>query len=384
MSDFTPDFAHGGQIYQFGRERNAPIEKTLTHTLDFSASINPIRPNMDWQSIIRHAQIAVQHYPDSQQQALKQAIGHRFQLPLEQITLTNGISSAIISLFSELKPDTSLLFTPIYSEYRRAAERYSSNTLEASLHFSDDGLSKALLQQIDALSENSVVVLVNPSTPQGHYQLPEILAPLLEHLRHKNCWVLVDESFLPFIGFAEHYSIRNQLQQHSKLIILQSLTKYYACPGIRIGAIFTAPHALDKMTWPSWPLSVLDEQFILQALADPQHERNTNDFLQTERPQFISALSACELIESVEDSMTNFVLVRTRVKASRLVECLALSNILIRDCENFGLGLYTCRIAIRSTKDNRRLLLALQQNDHLLSDEPSLTSSLTAQLRESL
>lgn len=382
MSNFTSNFVHGGQIYQFGREKNDPIEKTLTHTLDFSASINPIQPNVDWQAIIHHAQIAVQHYPDSQQQALKQAIGHRFQLPLEQITLTNGISSAIISLFSELKPDTTLLFTPIYSEYRRAAERYSGNILETSLHFSEDDLSKTLLQKIDTLTENSVVVLVNPSTPQGCYKSPKILAPLLERLRHKNCWVLVDESFLPFIGFAEQYSVRSQLQQQPKMVVLQSLTKYYACPGVRIGALFTAPYALDKMTWPSWPLSILDEQFILQALVDPLHERNTRDFLQTERPRFISALRACELIESVEDSMTNFVLVRTRVKASRLVECLSCTNILIRDCKNFGLGETTCRIAIQSAENNHRLIQALQQNRALLSDDPTLTPSLPSSLSE--
>lgn len=383
MSEFTSNFEHGGQIYQFAREKNEPIEDALTHILDFSASINPIQPNVDWQAITRHAQMAVQHYPDSQQQALKQAIGNRFQLPLEQITLTNGISSAIISLFSELKPDTTLLFTPIYSEYRRAAERYSGNTLEVMFRFSEDGLSESVLQQIDSLTENSVVVLVNPSTPQGHYQLPEILAPLLELLRHKNCWVLVDESFLPFIGFAEQYSVRSQLQQHPKMVVLQSLTKYYACPGVRIGALFTATHALDKMTWPSWPLSVLDEQFVLQSLADPQYERNTHDFLQTERPRFITALSACDLIESVEESMTNFVLVRTHVKASRLVECLARANILIRDCENFGLGEYTCRIAIQSVENNHRLIQALQQNRQLLATKPSLTPSLPSSLSES-
>ncbi|WP_019555997.1 pyridoxal phosphate-dependent aminotransferase [Thiomicrorhabdus arctica] len=368
------DFSHGGQIYQFAREQNTPIADALAHILDFSASINPIQPDVDWQAIIRHAQIAVQHYPDSQQQVLKEAIGHRFQLPLEQITLTNGISSAIISLFNELKPDTTLLFTPIYSEYRRAAKRYSDNTIEV-IHGFEEGLSESLLQQIHGLTENSVAVLVNPNTPQGHYQSPEALEPLLELLRHKNCWVLVDESFLPFIGFSEHYSVRRQLKHHPKMVILQSLTKYYACPGIRIGALFTAAHALDKMTWPSWPLSVLDEQFVLQALTDPRHEGNTRDFLQTERPRFITALSTCDLIESVEDSMTNFVLVRTRIKAYRLVECLASTNILIRDCENFGLGQYTCRIAIQSTENNHQLVQALHQNRWLMTTEPLLSES---------
>lgn len=369
---------HGGQIYQFARSQQLPIFSALTTVLDFSASINPIQPHVDWQIIQQQAQAALLHYPDSQQIALKSALAKRFQLSPTQIILTNGISSAIMSLFSAMKPDKTLLLTPIYSEYQRAAETYSQQVIELDQGTLDQiditdisdinqaseqtaRVSKAL----DSLTENSIVVLVNPNTPEGQYRSPSALQTCLDKAHKKQSWILVDESFLPFIGFADHLSVRPQLTSFPKMIVLQSLTKYYACPGVRIGALFSAPHALDNLAWPSWPLSVLDEHYLLQALADEQHETSTHDFLQQTRASFVKALEDCGCIESVSPSSANFVLVKTTLKACELVSRLAEKNILIRDCNSFGLGAYHCRIAIKSTENNQTLIDAL----HIIAED---------------
>ena len=364
---------HGGQIYQFARGQQLPTFSALTTVLDFSASINPIQPHVDWQFIQQQAQVALLHYPDSQQIDLKSVLAKRFQLSPTQITLTNGISSAIMSLFSAIKPDKTLLLTPIYSEYQRAAETYSQQVIELDQAMFDQiyipdisGINqtseqtKHVSKALDSLTENSIVILVNPNTPEGQYRSPIALQALLNKAHQKQSWILVDESFLPFIGFADHFSMRPQLSAFPKMIVLQSLTKYYACPGVRIGALFSAPHALDNLAWPSWPVSVLDEQYLLQALADEQHEARTEDFLQQTRASFVTALEACECIESVYPSVANFVLVKTTFKASELVSRLAEKNILIRDCDSFGLGAYHCRMAIKSVENNQTLITALQ------------------------
>jgi threonine-phosphate decarboxylase len=352
---------HGGQIYQFARSQQLPTFKALETILDFSASINPIQPQVDWQAIQQQAQVSLLHYPDSQQIALKSALAKRFVLNPAQITLTNGISSAIMSLFGALKPDKTLLLTPIYSEYQRAAETYSQHVIEIKQNLTDKILmTEQTLQQFDALTENSITVLVNPNTPEGHCRSPAELKVLLELLNKKRGWVLVDESFLPFIGFADHYSVRRQLTQFPKMIVLQSLTKYYACPGVRIGALFSADNALDHLAWPSWPLSVLDEHFILEALADSEHDDRTQQFLTQESPSFVESLKNCDCIDSVSEPSANFVFVTTTFKASELVARLAQKNILIRDCHSFGLGDYSCRIAIKSAENNQTLIQALQ------------------------
>lgn len=360
---------HGGQIYQFLRQKyplSSEIE-AFDKILDFSASINPILPYIDWPLVNSVAQKVLVHYPDNTKFALKNALASQFALNPKQITLTNGISSAIMSLFSAFKPDTTLLLTPIYSEYSRAAHLYSLHTLEFDVKSLEDLQPAYYAPILKELTEHSVLVLVNPSTPLGLYFSPDALHELMAHLKQINCWVLIDESFLPFMGFACHLSFRHALSENPKMIILQSLTKYYACPGLRIGALFSAANALKNLPWASWPISVLDEQVLLQALQDKQHDERTRQFFNIEKPRFIEQLQACELIESVSVGSANFVLVQTLVSAKTLAKMLQEFNILIRDCENFGLGDYSARIAIRSATENDCFIDALHQSAQLLS-----------------
>lgn len=366
---------HGGQIYQFAREKvaadNSNDMAALGTILDFSASINPIQPKIDWPLVNDNAQQALIHYPDSEQVALKQLLAKKFALSYEQITLTNGISSAIMSLFSAFKPDNTLLITPIYSEYIRAAQLYSQQTFELKVNKLEDLQPDHYLPYLKPLTENSVVVLVNPSTPLGLYFSPEKLNTFVQRLKELNCWLWIDESFLPFVGFDAQLSFRKLLARNPKMLILQSLTKYYACPGLRIGALFSAANALDNFPWPSWPISVLDEQVLSQSLTDGEHDSQTITFFNIETPHFIQCLQACSVIESVTETAANFLFVHTRVSAGRLVKALKNFNILIRDCEDFGLGTHSCRIAIRSTDDNNRLIDALQQCASLLKEPES-------------
>lgn len=349
---------HGGQIYQFAREQSA--DSNLENILDFSASINPIRPEINWPLVNAQSIKALIHYPDSEQVALKEALATKFNLTCEQITLTNGISSAIMSLFSAFKPDKTLLLTPIYSEYIRASHLYSEHTLEHQINNIENLNSAEFLQTLESLTSNSIVVLVNPSTPIGLFLTPDVLSQFLERIKQVNCRLWIDESFLPFINLKSKSSMRQYLEGNPKLLILQSLTKYYACPGLRIGALFSNSNALDNLPWPSWPVSVLDEQVLLQSLADKEHDAKTMAFFETETPRFIALLNSSELIQYVYPPTVNFALVQTHIKADKLVEALKGFNILVRDCESFGLGQYTCRIAIRSKSENDQLIEKLQ------------------------
>jgi len=349
---------HGGQVYEFARSQPHSLEESLQSVLDFSASINPIVPNIDWIQLIHKAQITIPHYPDQKNELLKRAIGKRFELSPEQITLTNGISSAIMSLFSMIRPNRTLLFTPIYSEYQRAAQLHSQQVIEVPQNQTTEF-------DFSVLTDQSVMVLVNPNTPQGQYQSLESLEPIFRAAIAHNCWLLIDESFLPFISLSSKASVRSLLEQAvaKKWIVLQSLTKYYACPGVRIGTLFSAPNALDlhaDWQWPSWPISMLDEQFLLQALSDPNHDQKTHDFLKQERLSFINALAECDLIESVESGLANFLFVKTRVAVAQLTPALEAHNILIRDCQNFGSGEFYCRVAIKTTEQNQQFIKSLQ------------------------
>ena len=72
-----------------------------------------------------------------------------------------------------------------------------------------------ILEQI--VEENSFVIFVNPSTPDG--QLYDINI-LMEYWMSQNCTILVDESFL---DFTNGESMIKYIKEYDKLYILKSI-----------------------------------------------------------------------------------------------------------------------------------------------------------------
>ncbi|MBE0493952.1 MAG: aminotransferase class I/II-fold pyridoxal phosphate-dependent enzyme [Thiomicrospira sp.] len=347
---------HGGQFFEFAQRQGLSPQQALARVLDFSASINPNQPHYDL-----NLQPALwTHYPPQQAHDLLVAIADKFQLATDHIRLTNGISSAILSLFAHLRPHTTLLFTPLYGEYQRAAAFYSQTTIELKRDVNQPDHQAWCLPDLPA---NSLVVFVNPSTPDGHYYAPHNLEKLIHYWRQQDCWVVVDESFLPFLGFDDHLSFRRYLKDWPKLIIMQSLTKYYACPGLRVGAVFAQPDLLK--TWPqaAWPISYLDSQLLQQALEDPDFDNRNQAWLLSAKADLIQHLQSCALVKKVMPGSANFVLVQTQRPAQQIAQALENQQILVRACDSFSAGLDKnhLRISVQTPTQHQRLIHALNQ-----------------------
>jgi len=343
---------HGGQFFALAQQLGYSHQHALAQLIDLSASINPVKPLVEQ----RFNPDLLRHYPPLDPADLRDALAKKFALRASQICVTNGISSAILSLFAHFRPAHTVLYTPIYSEYQRAAAIYSQQTTEISRLDNPTGLHQPV-------PKNAWVVWVNPSTPDGQYYSPEQLAPLVAHWRAQDCWVLVDESFLPFIGFESSWSFRGLLEDWPRLVILQSLTKYYACPGVRIGAVFAQSDTLNQWPQPSWPISTRDSDYLIQALQDSDFDRRSQAWLSDAKMDLVNQLSPHPLIEQVYPTDANFVLVKTRQPARPLSLGLQQQGILVRACDSFGLGECYLRIAVQTPAIHQRLIAGLNKAD---------------------
>ncbi len=351
---------HGGQFFALAKLRGFSSQQALEQIIDLSASINPNQPRMTQDLSLS----LLRHYPPQPADNLVNALINKFQLPSESIRLTNGISAAILSIFAHLRPDNTVLYTPLYGEYQRAAECYSRNLIEIKRDIQNPDNQAWLLEKVPA---NSLLVFVNPATPDGTYYSPMQLAPLLKQAREQNCWLLMDESFLPFLGFSENLSLRPLLANWPKLIILQSLTKYYACPGLRVGAVFAHRDFLNHWPQAAWPISSLDSDLLTQALQDNQFDQDNQAWLSGAQPDLIDRLNTSPLIKHCYPTQTNFVLVQTRRPAKQITQALQNANILLRPCDSFGLGDDHIRIAVQTSATHQRLINALNN----LTKEPN-------------
>jgi len=128
------------------------------------------------------------------------------------LELFNGASTAIYSLFRELDLEECYLYAPLYLEYKKSAilNGYKITDINRFTDINRD------------ITKNSLVVFVNPSTPDGEFYN---IYPLLQKWVEKNVTILIDESFLDFTPFQ---SATNYINSYDKLYIIKSMTKFYS------------------------------------------------------------------------------------------------------------------------------------------------------------
>ena len=327
---------HGGNILEAAMRCGCAPEKIV----DFSSNINSRSPKVT----IAVTRDMIRPYADPEYGSLRRAVAARYGLKASQTALFNGASSAIFALFEALRPKQCVLYAPLYGEYKEAAERYASKV--------------RLIDRFRALGakppKGSTVVFVNPSTPDGKCYDLEALMRLWAK---RGCTVIVDESFLEFTG---RPSVRKFLKRYKKLYIVQSLTKFYACAGVRVGALFSHPKNLAALKRPAWPISSFDAAYMGEALKDKKHAKRSRKEQAKRHAELAKLLKNSPLFSKVYPSEANYIMVKSRRPAAEAAAELLAHRILVRDCSNFDfLGTHHLRFAVKDKKSHKKLEKAL-------------------------
>ncbi|MDP3119417.1 MAG: aminotransferase class I/II-fold pyridoxal phosphate-dependent enzyme [Sulfuricurvum sp.] len=328
-------FEHGGDVNTFAVHCGC----TPAEVIDLSSNINFITPLVDFSTVTLNA------YPDSKK--LTQTLAGYYGVHTNEIELFNGGSSAIFSLMRFFDHTTCTIYSPAYLEYKKAA-LLSGKKVTLINRFNDS------IQKVEA---NSLVIFVNPSTPDGRYY---DLNALMREWMVKNCTILIDESFLEFCGGE---SVTRYLQTYHKLYVLKSQTKFYGCAGVRVGIVLSSHDNIRalKEKEPLWKISVLDSHFLISALANEPF-RTLSKQLNTEAKTYLKTLLDHSLLfKEVFESDANFFLVRlAHMNAKEFQEQLIAHKIMVRDCSNFDfLDERYVRIAVKSTPNLKRFEEAL-------------------------
>lgn len=335
------EFSHGGGVEAFAKELNCRVDEII----DLSSNINFIKPqiNLDFNTL------DISTYPTYNK--LYEAIADNYNINTNQLELFNGGSSAIFTLFKHLNLSACTIYSPAYLEYKKAAMKFNYK-----LH---------LINRLEALNEEvekgSLVIFVNPSTPDGaFYNIKE----LLEYWHSKNCTVLVDESFL---DFTEEKSVIEYLDIYPKLYILKSMTKFYSSAGIRIGTIVSNEDNIKalKEKEPLWKLSQFDSHYLLEALKDKKFKGLAKKENDTNRELLQTILESSPLFKKVYNTTANYFLAELNtLKANELQKLLKPYKIMVRDCSNFDfLGETHVRIAVKAEIHIKLFEKALKEID---------------------
>jgi threonine-phosphate decarboxylase len=351
---------HGGDVYQAARQQGCDPSEIL----DFSASINPIGPSLSVSRVLRDALGPIRNYPDPLAHDLVSALSRRSGIPPSNYLVGNGSVELLYLIPGALRIKNAIVIGPTFSEYQKAIKLAggSSRYIMAERPTAYRPPIEAVLHDVERADPRpDAVVVCNPNSPTGQAVATQELLRFVYAMAGRDVWVIVDESF---IEFAPEFSVLPASPAYRHLLVVRSFSKFYGMPGLRIGYVVAHPDIVEqlKQYQPPWSVNALAQRAALAALKDGGHRRKSLALIAEERTRVTAALQAMEGLR-VYPSVVNFLLLDLPIAlyASDIAARLRDSGLLIRDCSTIpGLTPQSIRIAIRSSRENDRLLRAIE------------------------
>ena len=216
---------------------------------------------------------------------------------------------------------------------------------------------------IESINENiDITFICNPNNPTGALTDKEFIEKVLRKSLDTNTIVVIDESFLDFVKDNINYSSKELLNQYNNLIIVKSLTKFFAMPGARIGYGICSNkniiHKINKVMVP-WTVNIMATEGIIQGLKEKDYIENSIEYVNDEKEYLYSALKEISFIKVFEPSV-NFIMFKILKNIDLKYELLR-KKLLIRSCDNYiGLNNSFYRVAVRNREENNELIRQLK------------------------
>ncbi|QYS86405.1 aminotransferase class I/II-fold pyridoxal phosphate-dependent enzyme [Flavobacterium oreochromis] len=327
---------HGDDGYLF----NGKIKVNFSSNVFYDGPPKGLQEHLmlQWDNIAR--------YPEANAESLQNELAKWHRLEPQQIIVTNGATEAFYLLAHFLQKKSATIIIPSFAEYNDACQIHN-----LSLNFVNwSEITETSRFATDAL------FLGNPNNPTGLLLSKNVLSSLLQN--NPETLFVIDEAY---VDFTTHpISMIDEITNFSNLVIVKSLTKTYAIPGLRLGYIISQSQNIqaiekNKMPWSVNTFAIEAGKYIVKnasKLLLPIEK------LMTDTAHFYNALQQIEHIE-VYPTNTNFFLCKTQLKtASNLKEYLLHNHqLLIRDASNFrGLSAHYFRVATQKPLENQLLI----------------------------
>ncbi|MFF2448145.1 threonine-phosphate decarboxylase CobD [Neobacillus sp. NPDC058068] len=328
--------------------------------IDLSANINPLGPPHElkekWQDFYHEISV----YPDPYSTKLKERIGKTVETSVDSILIGNGGAELITLVARMLAGKKVLLVEPTFSEYEQACRGNNCEILSHQLTAPSFELNLAELRP--RLVEADALFLCNPNNPTGIQYPASTIISLIEACEKQKCFVILDEAFYDFLSSYE--SLVPCINRFSNLVIIRSMTKMFAIPGIRLGYLIAQPAIISILRqhqshWSTNTIALLAGELCLQ---NETFIKETQEFISNERKRLFDFFSEADFM--VSSSEVNFYLLRDPFFENQftLFEFLLHQGIIPRHTFNFpGLEGRWLRFAIKGKEENNKLMEVLAQ-----------------------
>lgn len=335
--------------------------------LDYCYLVNPFFPPKRMKDELRaNFDTLLENYP-SGMQINSLLAGKYFGVKQDYIVVGNGAAELIKVVMEEHSGDKVGIIYPTFDEYPNRLRKE-----QIVPFFPQNKNFEYTAEDLMAYFEDkniSLMMLINPDNPSGHFMPKNDVLQLAEWCAIKGIRLLVDESFVDFTYGAVDNSLLYDdiLTAYPHMMVMKSISKSYGVPGLRLGILATADIDLIvrmKKEVSIWNINSFAE-FYLQIYGkyEKDYIKACAKFI-AERETFYTELQSIPYLRVIP-SQANYFLCEVIAKytSSELTQKLIENDVIVSNCglksNMFGYNLV--RLAIRSRKDNARLIDILRR-----------------------
>lgn len=334
-------FGHGDDFYNSQNEVKINFSSNVWH----GANLDKLQVHLNEQFN------KLTRYPEPDAGSLKRLLARRYEIKEENVVVTNGSITAFYLLAQAWKGARSTIAVPSFSEYEDACRLHEH---EISFFSTSDDLSELSLEGQD------FCWICNPNNPDGKLlHRTEILGLLTAN---RNTKFIIDQAYVAFT--TEDMLKPSDVKNHPNLILVQSISKAYNIPGLRIGYLVASPeivNEVNKYIIP-WSINAIALEASKYILIHPAQFTLPIRKWQRETAELIYQLNKFDNLEVIPSS-TTFFLVRLKKGTAADLKKFLWNNygILIRDASNFrGLDETYIRLSTQTIIENQILIDAIR------------------------
>ena len=331
-------FGHGSDAYRYDG-----IIK-----MDFSSCIYTHADHSQLMQHLAGMTRVLNTYPEPEPLTLERMIADELGLQPQSVMVTAGVTEAIYLIAQLYRGFSSIIPQPAFSEFEEAC-KFNGHIVS---YYDND--------EMESLPEQRVYWLSNPSNPTGSVMLRSLITHVVRH--HQQFVFVIDQSLS---HFTMHTPMKySEMQDCHNLLLLDSLSKRFCAPGLRLGYITGSPIIIDRLRQirRPWSVGALDLEagrYLLNQHYEPRPDREAYIAEGQRLHDELAKIEGLMLMDTDSNIMLTYMEGDVREMKKWLIDNY---GILIRDASNFhGLDSHCFRVSAQTREEDDTLLQAISE-----------------------
>ncbi len=329
----------------------------LRSVLDFSVNLNPLGPpaiiKEKWGELFEE----IEQYPSVEGDGVAHYYQTIYGISPNNFLAGNGSTELIYLIPRVLRFKRVAVLTPSFHDYERASLLAGAKVVRCPLSPHDDFAFPAEDQLMNVLKKVDALWVARPNNPTGNLFSMKLILKFTQMFPEK--WFIIDEAFIQFLDDWKSNSFL-AAQPMPNVLVLNSLTKFYAIAGLRLGGLMGSEQVISRLKKAKepWTINGIADRVASLLIQCAGYDDETRLVVREERRRVFTGLKNLDGVIPFSIS-ANYILCQW-VKTGDLDDLLVylLSNgVYVRDCRNFpGLGENFFRMGLKTADDNDQLL----------------------------